>query len=263
MWYRQTQPTRYSACTPGLTQSDPQPNNWLINDQFAVAEANRIDVTVEYNIRGCSTFPNNGGNYCDDKFGLYVNQSDQFILEVARYPDPVNNVEAYEKVAEIRQPVNSRTLVTKNSLVKRRHAILAFHNSGACTVLYSVKVTYNVCPDETLSNSLVTLPRTVAPANDSESITVKGSCEKDTVHVQGGLDVNCQSSGEWDTRGLKGRCICKEDMQNVGGKCQGMLHGESDQFLKKMLCSVGGLVEHHIENFVWTRGYCFGLLGGE
>ena len=147
---------------------------------------------------------------------------------MAHYPDPVNNAAAYENVAEIRQPVNSRTFVTKSSLVKRKYVILAFHNSGACTVLYSVKVTYNVCPDETLSNSLVTLPRTVAPANDSESIPVQASCEKGTVHAQGSLDIYCQSNGEWDKRGFKGRCICKEDMENDGGICYGMFYGQSD-----------------------------------
>ena len=159
---------------------------------------------------------------------MYVNQSDQFIAVVKHYPDPVNNAAAYEKVAEIRQPTISRIFVTKNSFVKSKHVILAFHNSGACTVLYSVKVTYNVCPDETLRNNSVTLPRTVAPANDTESITVKGSCEQGTVHVQGSLYVNCQSNGEWDVSGFKGRCICKEDMENIGGKCQGMLYGQSD-----------------------------------
>ena len=165
---------------------------------------------------------------------------------MTRYPDPVNNVGAYEKVADVRQPLSSQTFVTKNSLVKGKYVILAFHNSGACTTLYSVKVTYNVCPDETLSNSLVTLPRTVAPANDSESIPVQASCVKGTVYARGILDIYCQSNGEWDMSGFKGRCICKEDMQNVGGKCQGMFYGQSDitVSVKKLMCSVVGEVKH-------------------
>ena len=218
-WDRRSEnPLRYIVCRVDLTQSDPQPDSWLISDQIDVSKANRIDITVEYRIKGCSTFPNNGGYYCDDKLGLYVHQSDQF-----SYPDPLNNKAVYENLTEIRQPTNSTTFVTINSLVKGKHVLLAFHNSGACTTLYSVKVTYNVCPEETLSDSLVSLPTTVAPGNDSESIRVQGNCNKDAVHLAGSLYVRCQSNGEWNINGLEGRCICKEDTQNVGGKCGGML----------------------------------------
>ena len=88
--------------------------------------------------------------------------------------------------------------------------------------MFSVKVSYNVCPDETLSNTLMVLPRTVAPANDSKPNPVEGSCDKNTARVLGSLLVYCQSNGIWNTSGLQGRCICKENMQNVEGKCQGM-----------------------------------------
>ena len=216
-------PLRYIACHVVLRQSDPQPDSWLISDQIDVSKANRIDITAEYRITGCSTFPNNGGPYCDEKLDLYINLSDQYIGDGSRYPDPFNHTAAYEKVAEIRQPTNLRTSVTIHiGLVKGKHVILAFHNSGACTILYSVKVTYNACPYETFSDSLGSLPRTVAPANDSESIQVQGNCSRDAVQVAGNLYVRCQSNGEWSINGLEGRCICKEDMQNVGGKCEGM-----------------------------------------
>ena len=222
-WTRPYNPSRYRACdATSLTQSDPQPNNWLISDQITVNEANRIGITVEYRITGCSLLPNNGGYYCDKKFGVYVNQSNQMLADPTHYPDPLSNPAAYENVAEISQPINSRTFVTVNSLVKGTYALLAFHNSGACTFLYSVKVSYHVCPDKTFKNNLVALPRTVAPANDSVSIPVEGSCEKDTIQTQGSLYGHCNSNGEWDTSGFEGRCICKEDMENVAGKCQGI-----------------------------------------
>ena len=227
-WERRTKtfinPLRYAACNIHSTQSDPQPDSWLISDQIDVSKANRIDITIEYRITGCSTFPNNGGPYCDDKLGLYVKQSDQFIADNNHYPDPRNSTAAYKNLSEIRQSTVSRTSVKICNLVKERHVILAFHNSGACTVLYSVKVTYNVCHEETLSDSLVSLPRTVAPANDSESIRVQGNCNKDRVQIAGSLYVRCQSNGEWNINGLEGRYICKEDMQNVGEKCEGVLH---------------------------------------
>ena len=224
-------PTRYRSCSVDVTQSDPQPNSWLISDQFPVSKANRIDITVEYYFRRCSDLPSNGGYYCNHTFGLYENQSDQEIKDQAQYPDPLINPAAYEKVAEISQPIDSRTSVTIKSRVKRRHVLLAFHNSGACITLYSVKVSYNFCPTETHKDSLVTLPRTVAPANDSAPNPVEGNCDKDTVRAQGSLSAHCKSNGEWDTSGFEGRCVCKEDMENVGGKCQGILYGQSESLL--------------------------------
>jgi len=156
-------------------------------------------------------------------FDLYVHQSDQFIADPGLYPDPRSNSVAYKRIAEINQTTDKITSETISVVVKGKHVILAFHNYGACSTLFSVKVTYNVCPDETLSNNLMSLPRTVAPANDSQTVRVKGNCDKDTVQVPGSLYVHCESNGEWNTTGLEGRCICKEDMQNNEGICEGIL----------------------------------------
>jgi len=156
-------------------------------------------------------------------FDLYVHQSDQRIADPGLYPDPLSNSVAYENIAEINRTTNIRTSETISVLVKEKHVILAFHNYGACSILFSVKVTYNVCRDETLSSSLMSVPRTVAPANDSQPVRVKGNCTKDTFQASGSLYVHCESNGEWNTTGLEGRCICKEDMQNNEGTCTGLL----------------------------------------
>ena len=216
-WNELTQPTRYSACDINFSK----PSNWLLSGQIAVSEANRIDVTVEYYMTSCSKLTQNGGPYCVNVFDLYVNQSDQF-RDKSLHPDPLSNPMAYEKVAEIKQATDVRTYETIGIPVKAKYAILAFHNYGACSHLYSVIVTYNVCPDESLSSSLMSLPRTVAPANDSQPVRVKANCDKDTVQASGSLYVHCESNGEWNTTELEGRCICTEDMQNNGGICQGM-----------------------------------------
>ena len=152
--------------------------------------------------------------------GVYVHQSNQSIADSDLYPNPLSNSVAYKRIAEINQ-TDKTTSETISVLVKEKNVILAFHNYGACSTLFSVKVTYNVCPEEILRSSLVTLPRTVAPANDSESTQVEGNCDKDTVQVYGSLEVHCESNGEWNTTGLEGRCICKEDMQNNEGICKG------------------------------------------
>ena len=214
---------RYKACNIDLKQSDPQPNYWLLSDQITVSEANRIDITVKYFIASCSNIPpNNGGHYCVNVFDVYINQSGQPIADQDLYPDPLSNPAAYKRIAEINQTTNKKTSETISVIAKEKHVILAFHNYGACSILFSVKVTYNVCPDETLRSSLVTLPRTVAPASGSEPIRVEGNCDKGTVQVPGPLFVHCEGNGEWNTTGLEGRCICKEEMQpNDDGICIG------------------------------------------
>ena len=222
-WNRRTQPRRCTACDTDFTQLDSRPSYWLISEQIAVSEANRIDATVEYYITSCSSLPNNGGPYCVHVFDLYVNQSDQFVGDLSLNPDPLSNLMAYEKVAEIKQATDVRTCETISIPVKGKYAILAFHNYGACSTLFSVKVTYNVCSGETLSSSLMSVPRTVAPANDSQPVRVKANCTKDTVQVSDSLYAHCESNGEWNTTRLEGRCICKEDMQNNEEICESTL----------------------------------------
>ena len=216
-------PPRYKACDFDLTQFDSHPNYWLLSNQITVSEANRIDITVTYQITSCSKLPNSGGHYCVNVIDLYVNQSDQFFADSILYPNPLSNSVVYEKVAEIKQATDTITSETISILVKGDYVILAFHNYGACSTLFSVKVTYNVCPEETLTSSLVSLPRTAAPANDSEPTRVEGECNKEAVQLYGSLYVYCDSNGEWNTTGHGGRCICKEDMQNNDGICEGIL----------------------------------------
>jgi len=190
-------------------------------------------------------------------FDLYVHQSDHFIADQGLYPDPLSNSVAYEKVTDFKQATDKITSETISVLVKGKHAILAFNNYGACSSLFSVKVTFNVCPDETLSDRLVSLSRTVAPANDSEPIHVEGNCSTDAVQVSGSLYVHCESNGEWNTSGLEGRCICKENMQNNGGLCEGNVAAFTILSLK-MYMRLTVVVKHIIFYFLgWLFFFSF------
>ena len=64
----------------------------------------------------------------------------------------------------------------------------------------------------------------MAPSNDRESISVLGECSANSVPVSNSLNVLCESSGEWNITGLGVGCVCKEDMENIGGKCAGEYH---------------------------------------
>ena len=141
-----------------------------------------------------------------------------------KIPNPVNDDSSYRKLVTISGHTgNQRTLRTIPLLLDRSFIVIGFREEVGCTALYSVEVTYNVCPSTTLPDSLVYLPQTEAPEEALESTPVGGMCIKDSFHVQGNLTVLCESNGQWNTSQFEGKCYCNEDMQNVGGACSGML----------------------------------------
>ena len=172
-----------------------------------------VYITIEYRTRNCS---GNGGKYCKEYFDLYVHQSGQ-TTEL----DPLTNNASYDKIARTApSALGIRLSQTFRVNVKEKYIVVAFHDQGSCSLLYSVAVKYYFCPETVHVGGLVNLPRTIAPANNS--VPVLSSCTKYAVHEQGILRVNCKSDGGWNISSLKGNCICKEDMENVGGECKGI-----------------------------------------
>ena len=175
----------------------------------------KVHIAIDYKINNCSKFPD--AKYCREHFDLYVHQSGQTTI----WLNPLINNATYEKIAKITaSTLDISVTKTVGVDVKGKYLELAFHDQGSCSSLYSVTVSYYVCPELTLDKDLVLLSRTMAPANNSEPVL--GNCVTNAVHEQGhGLSVNCQSNGAWNISSLKGRCICKEDMENTGGQCEG------------------------------------------
>ena len=203
----------YSTCDISL-DAFPQPNNWLRSDPIEVySGVTAVYITLEYRTLNCS---GNGGKYCKEYFDLYVHQSEQ-----STEPDPLTNNASYDKIARTApSALGTRVSQTFSVDVKGKYIVLAFHDQGSCTVLFSVAVKYYFCPETVHVGGLVNLPRTIAPANNSAPVV--SNCTKNAVHEQGILKVNCQSDGVWNISSLKGNCICKEDMENVGGECKGI-----------------------------------------
>ncbi|XP_068697768.1 ephrin type-A receptor 4-like [Montipora foliosa] len=102
--------------------------------------------------------------------------------------------------------------------VKSKFIVLGFRDQGGCRSLFSVKMSYKVCPLKLLGDRRVSLPQTFP---QKEPVIVEGNCTTNSVQtVPGNLIVLCDSNGEWNTSQLKDRCVCKEGMENVGGICQ-------------------------------------------
>ena len=200
----------YSTCS-----LDKQSNSWLRNDPLITipSAVKKVHIVIDYKINNCSKFPD--VTYCREYFDLYVHRSGQTTI-----PDPVINNATYEKITKITAAtLDIRVTKTIGADVKGKYLELAFHDQGSCSALYSVTVSYYVCPELSLNKDLVLLPRTMAPANNSEPVL--GNCVTNAVRDQGILSVNCQKNGAWNISSLKGRCICKEDMENTGGQCKG------------------------------------------
>ena len=89
--------------------------------------------------------------------------------------------------------------------------MLGIRDQGGCRTLYSVKISYKVCNEKTLEDSLVSLPSTTSQLKPTP---VQGFCGGNSVQIaHGNLTVLCDSDGEWNTNRLESRCVCKEGME--------------------------------------------------
>nr|XP_058972509.1 ephrin type-A receptor 4-like [Pocillopora verrucosa] len=207
---------RYGICAV----NDQQPNAWLRSGVIRVpSSVKKVYIAFVYNTKNCTVL--GGDNFCKEYFDLYVHQSG-----ASTVPDPLQNNASYVKIAEITAPILGivRTTKTFGVEVKGDYIVLAFNSQGSCSSIYSVIVSYYVCPTYTVASSLVSLPRSIAPANDS--VPVLGHCVTTAVYHQGILSVDCQSDGVWNISSLKGRCICKESKENRDGECKDCIQGK-------------------------------------
>ena len=208
-------PNHFTLCNSFLQE----PKNWLRSTLIDVQSIDRVSVSVKYTITSfCSSQPSN--RFCTDNIGVYVWESD---LKVTTdfIPDPLTSNSSYREFATIRGQASDQTISLALQLTKR-YIVLGFLDQGGCKILSSVRITYNICPKTTLHGSLVDLRETVAPFSVVESILVEGTCTADSFHVQGSLNVTCESSGQWNASQFEGKCVCNEDKENVGGTCTGM-----------------------------------------
>ena len=211
----------YSLCS--LVDNIPQePISWLLSKVVDTQGIRRVEISITYTINPpCSANPR--VKFCNDSFDVYVWESDVMVT-ADKIPNPVNDDSSYRKLVTISGPTgNQRTLRTIPLQLDRPFIVIGFRDHVGCEALYSVEVTYNVCPTTTLKGSLVKLFETEAPSRALESNPVEGMCIEDSSHVQGNLTVLCESNGQWNTSQFEGKCYCNEDMQNVGGACSGML----------------------------------------
>ena len=202
---------RYAICHPDNLE---EPNNWLRSGVIPIEGIGRLDVTIRYFTKPCTP----SASFCKEYFYAYVWESN-ISVTAQQIPDPIKDFQRYRRFANVtRQP--GETNLTVPLGVTSKYIVLGIRDQGGCTTLYSVKVSYKVCIEKTLEDSLVSIPLTIS---QEESTPVQGICSDNSEQiVPGNLTVFCDSDGEWNTSRLERRCVCKEDMENRGGVCLGM-----------------------------------------
>ena len=199
-----------------------EPKNWLLSTLIDVQSIDGVTVSVRYTISPvCSSYPN---TFCNENIGVYVWESKSQVT-TDLIPDPLTSNSPYREIATIHGQASDQTVSLALQLT-RRYIVLGFLDQGGCKILSSVRITYNICPGTTLFNSLVDLRETIAPSSDFESILAEGTCSADSFHVQGSLNVTCESSGQWNVSQFEGKCVCNEDKENVGGTCTAMFRNQ-------------------------------------
>ena len=210
----------YTLCGSFLQER----KNWLRSPLIDVHSIDGVSVSVRYTITSfCSSQPN---TFCDENIGVYVWESVSHVT-TDLIPNPVTSNSSYREFATIRGQASDQTISLALQLTKG-YIVLGFLDQGGCKILSSVKITYNICPLTKLRDVLVDLPETLAPSNALKSIQVGGLCTPNSFHIQGSLNVACESSGQWNVSQFKGKCVCNEDRENVGGTCTGMFRNQSD-----------------------------------
>ena len=202
----------YSICNRNNTQ---EPNNWLLSYAIEVGDIERVDVTFRYSSRQCFQ----SDSFCKESFYAYVWESNTSVTP-QQIPHPINDFQLYRRFAIITRQSDQETILTVPLHVTNKYIVLGIRDQGGCRILYSVKVSYKICIEKTLEDSLVSVPLTFS---QEESIHVQGICIANSRQiVPGNLTVSCDSSGELNSSRLKSRCVCKKDMENTAGVCTGM-----------------------------------------
>ena len=202
---------RYAICNP---ETKEEPNNWLRSYVIEVRDSGRLDVTFTYSIRPCQP----SASFCKEYFYAYVWESNTSVTP-EQIPDPIKAFQLYRRFANVTRQSYEMNLTVPLE-VTSKYIVTGIRDQGGCGTLYSVKISYKVCIEKTLEDSLVSLPLTIS---EEESTPVQGICSANSVQiVPGNLTVLCDSDGEWNTSRLERRCVCQEDMENRGGVCLGM-----------------------------------------
>ena len=199
-----------------------EPHNWLRTDFIDVKNAKRLDIEIHYSLRNCPKVDTS--QFCKTYLTLYSYHA----KAASPAPDPTKVMFQKEAVITPKSlpPQGSvKTDIFRGSVVTRARGIyLVFLDQGVCITLTKVVISYRYCPAS--GSTLVTFPRTVAPANNSDLMEQEGRCTDANSVNKVKLVSVCLSDGKWNiTDDLA--CLCKEGYELINGsvaalECKGL-----------------------------------------
>jgi len=200
----------YTVCdiTKTITR---EPINWLRTDFIDVKNAKRLDIEIHYFLLNC--FYVDTSQFCKTYLTLYSYHANT----AQPLPDPTKGM--FQQEAVITPKSLSPRIVKKDifrgSVVTRGQGIyLAFLDQGGCIALTKVIISYRYCPES--GSTLVTFPRTVAPASNSDLMEQEGKCTDANSVNKVKLVRACLSDGKWNiTDGFA--CLCKAGYELIIG----------------------------------------------
>ena len=206
-----------------------KPSNWLTSDSLYPKNLKEIHITINYTIslRCASLRKASHRRNCREEFDVYGYQ----ILGEANGSNLDQKKGNFSKIKTVSSSGNISNMsaipweIARLSLpIKERTSsvILAIHDSGACIALNSFMVTYSVCPDKVLPDSLLVLPQTVAPTNESEIVRVSGICVDNSKETSQGPEAICGKNGKWILAdSAKEGCLCNPGWERDVAECRG------------------------------------------
>lgn len=203
------------------------PKSWLIMpriDRKTTNGSTRIQMTVKYSLRKCElTNPARGDN-CKQSIDVYTRR----YRGERGWGVMVDAAMFRETEWEIKSVLHPKPGSDQVEMTVSDHSIdytweegdqglyFAFLDSGACSSLMNIEVSYNLC-EETIS-SLTHWNQTAPYPENHNYVAVNGICvENAEPDVVGRLPrANCKSDGSWDV--IDG-CVCKGGFMHEDGAC--------------------------------------------
>ncbi|KAL3102059.1 hypothetical protein niasHS_003468 [Heterodera schachtii] len=172
----------YSTC-------NQEPNflveNWLLIPAIERGEALRLYLDFNFTIVRCAAMPTlMRTSSCKETLKLYAVQLDHGeTLRTQNWHnetkwDYVDTLVSHSTDTGVPSPSDAeKTYAQISSYTVSRHSVhFALRNTGACSSILSVKIYYNVCPEQTSPPHRLRLPRTVSSRDAHGVVTVPGRC---------------------------------------------------------------------------------------
>ncbi|XP_039250120.2 ephrin type-A receptor 4-B-like isoform X1 [Styela clava] len=183
----------------------PGQNNWFKTNYIELKEgAKNVYVEIKFTIRSCEDLPR--AATCKETFNLYYLESDSPSSGKHRSM----NHKVYKKIDTIaadRQTQATDTETRKIGPIKGKGIYVAFQDTGACMIIYYVRVYYKKC--DQITQNLATFESTLTGPQVTSFVKVTGKCVTNAISTdknERGPTLLCNSEAKWKL--LEGSCQC-------------------------------------------------------